>query len=97
MGAHATKYGMHATRAEDRRDAGELYRRAQEALAQRTTVFGVVKGFAGAVGVAERGVTRALVDERGSQDVATAQLLAIAIDRIVDHAEAVALARVPRC
>ena len=79
---------------EPRRDPREFDRRAQERLAQRAAVLAVVHGLAAGIGVAECGEAFAAVDERRGDDVAVAQALALAVEVVVDHGEAVALAQV---
>ena len=85
---------MHAAGREHRGYAREVDRRAQERLAQRAALFVVEQRLAFGVGVADRGVALALVDEGGGDDVAVAQALAFAVEVVVDHAEAVAFAQV---
>ena len=82
---------------EARADAGEVYGRAQELLAQALAVRAVVFGaVAFRVGVADGAVDLAVVDELGGENFTVLDLFTVTVDLLVMQLEAVALANIQR-
>ena len=85
---------MASARVEVRADAREVERRADERFADAASFRRVVVGVAARIFVARSAVRFALVHELGCDDLAVAQLHAVAPDLFVDDRELVALAHV---